>query len=124
MGNISTRLSVGTGDNVLIAGFIISPTTATKAPVPPKNVIIRAIGPSPPVLGAMADPTLTLYDSAGKQIAFNDDWKTNTNFQEIIDSTVPPTNDKEAALLLFLQPAACSYRSGCRRNNGCRARGR
>ncbi len=54
----------------------------------------------------MADPTLTLYDSAGKQIAFNDDWKTNTNFQEIIDSTVPPTNDKEAALLLPLQPAA------------------
>ena len=39
LGNISTRLGVGTGDNVLIGGFIITGTGD-------KNVVVRAIGPS------------------------------------------------------------------------------
>ena len=39
LANISTRLRVETGDNVLIGGFIITGTQ-------PKKVIIRAIGPS------------------------------------------------------------------------------
>ena len=106
LANIATRLNVGTGDNVLIGGFIITENTATKATVAPKNVIIRAIGPSLPVAGALADPVLTLYDSSGTAIATNDDWRTNANVQEIIDSTVAPPDDKEAALLLPLQPAA------------------
>ena len=54
--NLSTRMLVQTGDNVGIGGFIITGTT-------PKRVIVRAIGPSLPVAGALADPTLELHGS-------------------------------------------------------------
>ena len=58
--NISTRLAVGTGDDVLIGGFIITGNA-------PKMVLLRAIGPSlananPPVAGALADPMLELHE--------------------------------------------------------------
>ena len=56
--NISTRVLVGTGDNVLIGGFIITGTA-------PKVVLIRAIGPSTGIPGALQDPTLELRDRAG-----------------------------------------------------------
>jgi len=58
LANISTRLSVETGDNVLIGGFIVTGTGA-------KKVLIRAIGPSLPVAGKLANPTLELYDASG-----------------------------------------------------------
>lgn len=61
LGNISTRLSVGAGDNVLIGGFIITGTGD-------KNVIVRAIGPSlgaAGLAGALADPVLELHDQTG-----------------------------------------------------------
>src|SRR5207302_7050720 len=53
--NISTRAQVLAGENVLIGGFIITGTQ-------PKKVIVRAIGPSVKVPGAMQDPTLALRD--------------------------------------------------------------
>ncbi len=99
LGNISTRVKVGKGDNVLIGGFIITGSG-------PKKVIIRAIGPSVSAPGTLADPTLTLYNKSGKRIASNDDWMNNSNKQEIINSTVAPKNDKEAALLLALKPGS------------------
>ncbi len=97
--NISTRLAVETGDNVLIGGFIVQGTGA-------KKVILRAIGPSlnvngAPVPGRLADPVLQLYNSAGALIATNDNWR-DTQEQEIIASTVPPTHDKESALIASL----------------------
>ena len=58
LGNISTRGLVETGDNVLIGGFIITGTQ-------PKTVILRAIGPSLPLAGAMADPTLSCTIARG-----------------------------------------------------------
>ena len=79
LGNISTRLRVETGDNVLIGGFIITGTR-------PKKVIVRAIGPSLPVPGKLANPTLELHGPGGV-IAFNDNWQEAPNRQEIIDST-------------------------------------
>jgi uncharacterized repeat protein (TIGR03803 family) len=99
LGNISTRLSVGTGDNVLIGGFIVTGTQS-------KKVIVRGIGPSLPVSGALADPFLELHDSAGAIIGSNDNWVDSPNKQAIIDSTVPPTNDKEPAILQTLDPGA------------------
>ncbi|HEY2711375.1 MAG TPA: choice-of-anchor tandem repeat GloVer-containing protein [Chthoniobacterales bacterium] len=99
LGNISTRLSVGTGDNVLIGGFIVTGTQA-------KKVIVRGIGPSLPLSGALADPFLELHDSTGATIASNDNWKDSTNKQAIIDSTIAPSNDKEPAVLATLDPGA------------------
>jgi hypothetical protein len=99
LGNISTRGLVETGDNVLIGGFIITGTQ-------PKAVILRAIGPSLPVAGAMADPTLELHDGAGTLIASNDNWMDASNKQAIIDTTIPPTNNLESAILTSLLPGA------------------
>jgi hypothetical protein len=99
LGNISSRVSVGTGNNVLIAGFIITGTQS-------KRIIVRAIGPSLPLPGVLADPVLELRDSTGQLLAANDDWGTSANKQEIIDSTVAPTNDKESAIVTTLAPAA------------------
>jgi hypothetical protein len=105
--NISTRLPVGTGDNLLITGFIITgPGGSTK------KVLVRAIGPSTNVPGLLADPTLELHDNTGALIARNDNWKT-TQIGGIITSDqvadiqatgAAPTNDAEAALIASLPP--------------------
>jgi Putative Ig domain len=95
--NISTRLLVGTGDNRLIGGFIIQGTA-------PKVVIIRALGPSTGVPGALQDPTLELHDSADNVVS-NDDWRTDpTQEQFIIGTTIPPTDDRESAIVAGLDP--------------------
>ncbi|MGH8094881.1 MAG: kelch repeat-containing protein [Chthoniobacterales bacterium] len=72
--NISTRGDVETGDGVLIGGFIVTGTE-------PKQVIIRALGPSlslSHVSGVLANPTLELHNSSGAVIATNDNWKDNS----------------------------------------------
>jgi len=96
LANISTRGLVQTGDNVLIAGTIVVGQSAQK-------VIIRAIGPSLPVTGKLADPTLDLFNSNGVKFASNNNWR-ETQEAEIIASTVPPTNDLESALVATLPP--------------------
>ena len=92
---------VETGDNVLIGGFIVTGTQ-------PKKVIVRAIGPSLPVAGKLENPTLELHGPAGL-IASNDNWQDAPNRQEIIDSTVPPTNDLESAILTTLPANSTGY---------------
>ena len=98
LGNISTRLPVQTGDNVLIAGFIITGTQ-------PKKVIVRGIGPSLPLSGALADPVLELHDGSGQLVESNDNWTDSPDKQAIIDSTIPPTHDLESAIVRTLAPA-------------------
>ena len=96
--NISTRLNVGVGENVLIGGFIVVGTD-------PKKVIIRAIGPSLIALGvpdALADPVLELHKQDGS-IVTNDNWR-DSQEQEIIDSTIPPTDDLESSIVATLDP--------------------
>lgn len=96
LANISTRGFVGTDDNVLVGGIIIG----GGFPGSPVTILLRALGPSIPVAGALADPTLELHDGNGTMIAFNDNWRTN---QVAIESTgIPPTNDSESALLEIL----------------------
>lgn len=68
--NISTRLNVLTGENVLIGGFIITGDT-------PKQVIVRAIGPSlgaAGLSGALEDTVLELHEPDGTVVT-NDNWK-------------------------------------------------
>jgi hypothetical protein len=95
LANISGRLPVETGDNALFAGFIVTGYQ-------PKKVIIRAIGPSLGVAGGLADPTLELRDGSGALLQSNDNWKDSPNKQAIIDSTIPPTNDLESAIVATL----------------------
>jgi hypothetical protein len=99
--NISTRGQAGTGDDVMIGGFIVGGTS-------PSKVIIRAIGPSlgtAAVSGALLDPVLELHDQQGSLIFQNDDWRSDQE-QQIIDSTVPPSSDKESAIVATLPPGA------------------
>ena len=101
LGNISTRMRVGTGENVLIGGFIVTGTQ-------PKKVIVRAIGASLPVAGKLANPSLELHDSTGSLLATNDDWRSD-NEAEIIDSTVAPMDDLESAIVTTLPAGGSSY---------------
>lgn len=112
-GNTSTRLRVETGDHALIGGFIVTG-------VQPKKVIVRAIGPSLSGVGvhdALVNPTLELHGPSGL-IASNDNWMDSPNQQEIIDSTVPPTNDLEAAVLTTLPANNSAYTVIVRGVNG------
>ena len=98
--NISTRLRVQTGDNVLIGGFIITGND-------PKHAIVRAIGPSlggQGVTGPLGDPLLELHLPDGTVIT-NDDWRDDQE-DEIIATGIPPTNNKESAIVTSLQPGA------------------
>ena len=98
LANISTRGLVQTGDNALIGGFIVLGTEA-------QTVIVRAIGPSLPVPGSLADPTLELHDSNGALLTANDNWR-DTQESEIAASGLQPASDAESAILQTLPPAA------------------
>jgi hypothetical protein len=101
LGNISTRLSVGTGNNILIAGFQITGNTT-------KQVVLRAIGPSLAQFGltnVLPDPTLELHDSTGAVIATNDDWQDASNAQSIPAALRPP-NELESVILTTLNRGA------------------
>jgi len=102
LANISTRLRVGTDDNVLIGVFIVTGTQ-------PKKVIVRAIGPSLPLAGALVNPTLELRDGSGALIRSNDDWRIGGQEAEIIASTIPPSNDLEAAIVETLPANGAGY---------------
>ena len=112
--NISTRGFVGTGNNVLIAGFIVGGTT-------PVQVLVRARGPSMSgapfsLSGTLSNPSLQLF--AGQSvIAQNDNWQ-DVQGAEIramgLDpcepnpgqSTAPPGCSLESAILVTLPPGA------------------
>lgn len=111
LANISTRLRVETGDNVLIGGFIITGTQ-------PKKIIVRAIGPSLPVAGVLADPVLELRNSSGGLILANDNWR-STQEAEIMATTIPPSNDLESAIVTTLPANNSAYTAIVRGvNNG------
>lgn len=106
LGNISTRGTVETADNVMIGGFISGPNTKGSS-----TVLIRAIGPSLPVSGALQDPFLELHDANGNLIATNDNWKVDTQTgqsqqTEVEATTIPPFNDLESALVYAAPPGA------------------
>jgi uncharacterized protein (DUF1800 family) len=92
--NISTRMVVETGDNVLIAGFIVYGTGK-------KTVAVRAIGPSLPVAGKLSDPILELHDATGALVAMNDNWRTSQQ-DAIINAGLAPGSDLDSALIATL----------------------
>ena len=101
--NISTRGQVGTGDEVLIGGLIISDEADGQA-----NVVVRALGPSLGklgVTGALQDPTLELHDSNGAIVALNDNWR-DTQEGIITSVDLAPSDDREAAIFAHLAAGA------------------
>ncbi len=99
--NLSTRGWVGTGGNVLVAGFTIAGDV-------PRRLLIRGAGPSLKPLGVqypLADPVLRIYRN-GALIAGNQDWIPNDIQQTSSDVGAFPfaTSSKDAALVLTLPP--------------------
>jgi hypothetical protein len=79
------------------------------------DVIVRAIGPSLAVPGAMADPTLELRDASGALLGSNDNWR-STQETAILNTGVAPTRDAEAAIVAAFPPG--SYTAIVRGANG------
>jgi hypothetical protein len=82
---------VGTGEDVLIAGFILAGASQRK-------VIVRALGPTLGTLGvsgALADPTIAIVNSSNVVVASNDNWK-DTQQAQIAASGFAPPNDLES----------------------------
>lgn len=99
-GNLSIRGFVGSGEQVLIGGLSIEGTE-------PVRTLITAKGPSLAqfnVTGAVPNPRLELYDSAGRLIAFNEDIGTVAAGSELSRIYGLPTNPLEAALVVVLPP--------------------
>ena len=110
--NMSARGSVGTGDSVLISGFIVGDVESA-------TVIVRALGPSLAsfgVSGVLSDPTLTIQDANGSVIASNNNWQDNINAIDIQRNGLAPPNALESAIVLRL-PAG-SYTAIVRGANG------
>lgn len=106
LANISTRGTVGTGANVLIAGLVIRGST-------PKNVLVRAVGPALAefgVGGALAAPELRIIDQGGRVVAQNDDWKTATDTERLsgeftrLGAFQFKATSRDAAILTQLPP--------------------
>jgi hypothetical protein len=99
LANVSTRLFVQSGDNVMIGGFIIAGDV-------PKDIILRGIGPSlaaSGVNGAMTNPALRLFDSTGAVAGSNNNWRSDQR-EMIEDTGLPSMDDREAALVATLPP--------------------
>jgi Arylsulfotransferase (ASST). len=112
MANMSSRGSVGTGDNVLISGFIVGDVGST-------TVVVRALGPSLASFGVsqpLSDPILTIYDSKGSVIATNDNWQDDNNAIDVQRNGLAPPNKLDSAIVLHL-PAG-NYTAVVRGANG------
>ncbi len=95
--NVSTRTLDRNGDDSMIGGFIVQGSD-------PKKILIRAIGPSLPVTGAMDNPVLDLYDATGKLLKSNDDWVSDR--LNVFGSGLAPSSERESAISITLSPGA------------------
>ena len=105
LANISTRMQVLTGNDVMIAGFIIGGSAN-------KTVVVRARGPSLVPFGianALANPTLRLVRSSDQAtLATNDNWQDAANQAQVTSSGFAPSNALESAIMMTLAPGAYS----------------
>ena len=101
LANLSTRAFVDTGDNIVIAGFILGGNGDDR-------IVVRGIGPSLIPLGvpnALSDPTLELRDSNGALLIANNDWQDDpAQAAELIAAHLAPANDLESGIALTLAP--------------------
>ncbi len=108
---LAVRSRAGTGDDVLIAGFVLVGET-------PKTVLIRGVGPSlaqQGVSGALVDPRLRLF-RGGVEIDANDDWGGAAVLKEAFSRTgagsLEADTSKDAALLVSLEPGVYTAHVG------------
>jgi hypothetical protein len=98
--NIATRLRVDTGDNAMIAGYIITGNVD-------KPVLLRGMGPSLSAFGLtdlLLDPVVELRRQNGSLIMRNDNWKDDQR-NLIEGGPFQPSDDRESVILATLPPA-------------------
>jgi hypothetical protein len=102
LANISTRAFVSTGDDIVIAGFILGNQNGND------RIVVRGIGPSLAALGvpnALADPTLELRDSNGAVLIANNNWQDNpAQAAELTAAGLALTNNLESGIAATLSP--------------------
>jgi hypothetical protein len=102
LANISTRAFVNTGDNIVIAGFILGGNNGND------RIVVRGIGPSLTAFGvpnALANPTLELRDNNAALIFANNDWQDDSaQAAELIAAGLAPTNPSESGIATALPP--------------------
>ena len=104
LANLSTRAFVNTGDDIIIAGFLLSDDFGLD------RIVVRGIGPSLapglfPASAVLANPTLELRDSNGALLIANNDWQDNAvQAAEITAAGLAPTNNLESAVTAMLPP--------------------
>jgi hypothetical protein len=100
LGNISTRAVVSSGNEIVIAGFILGSHSDDD------RIVVRGIGPSLTATGvpnALADPTLELRDGNGALLASNNDWQDNpAQAAELTAAGLAPTNNLESGIATTL----------------------
>jgi hypothetical protein len=102
--NISTRAQIGTGEKVLIGGFIVTGSA-------PKKVVVRGLGPSlaafQGITDPVHDPVLELYNSTPNNpaIATNDNWQ-DSQGTEISNTGLAPGSPLDSAIVQTLAPGA------------------
>jgi hypothetical protein len=102
LGNISTRALVGTGNDIVIAGFILGNNSGVT------RIVIRGIGPSLTAFGvanALANPTLELRDNNAALLASNDNWQDDAaQAAQLTAAGLAPTNPNESGIAITLGP--------------------
>ena len=104
LANIAGRSLVQQNDRVGVGGFIVGGNAPTR-------VLIRGIGASlktqgAPLSGRLMDPTIELIDGTGELLMANDNWRSSPQAREIQDTGIAPLDDREAAVVLKLEPGA------------------
>ena len=101
--NVSARNRVGTGSDILIAGFVVKGTA-------PMRVLIRAVGPTLSnfgLTGVLEDPKLEVFNSQNLKILENDNWASPlTSSFTAAGAFLLPENSKDAAIVAEIQPGA------------------
>jgi cytochrome c peroxidase len=103
LANISTRAFVGTGDDIVIAGFTVGNATGVD------NLIVRGLGPSltaSSLGGVLNDPKLEVRNANGTTLAANDNWFQSPQQTDITESGLAPIFSQESAVSLALGPGA------------------
>ena len=102
LANISTRAFVNTGDNIVIAGFLLGSHSGGD------RIVVRGIGPSLTAFGvpnALANPTLELRDSNAALLMANNDWQDNpAQATALIAAGLAPSNPLESGIAMTLPP--------------------
>ncbi len=118
LGNLSTRAQVGTGANVMIAGFVVQEGA-------PKRVLIRAVGArlgSAPfnLTGVLADPQLQLFNAEGTLVLANDNWSSDdATTMSAVGAFALANGSRDAALVATLSPGSYTAQvSGVNNSSG------